>query len=108
MTIIANADLRLTLIVYTDEEKDLVTILRDVAKEIKRGKTANNVGSCLGSYQYDVVELDRDAQLRIGADVRYALCVAVVDHDGLDCWTHSINAVGGASASAPCCSFAHR
>ena len=64
MTIIENANLRLTLVVYADEEKDLVTLLRDVAKEIKRGSFANNVGSCLGSYEYNVVELSRATELR--------------------------------------------
>ena len=68
MAVVENADLKLTLTIYSDEEKDLVIMLHEVAKKIKLGRLASNYGGCLGSYQYEVVELVRDAQLRIGAD----------------------------------------
>ena len=68
MTIVDNADLKLSLTILADEEVDLVALLREVAKEIKRGSLAGNGGGCIGSYYYSVDEQTRDAQQRTAPD----------------------------------------
>lgn len=68
MAIVENADLKLTLTIYSDEETDIVIMLHEVAKKIKLGKLASQYGGCLGSYQYEIVEQSRATELRNEAD----------------------------------------
>jgi hypothetical protein len=54
MPIIDNADLKLTLTIHADEEKDIAILLREVARKINKGSTAGNGGGCIGSYIYEL------------------------------------------------------
>jgi len=74
MAIVENAELKLTLTVYADEIEDIAALVRDAAKEIKRGSLAGNVGGCLGFYQYEVEEQGRAAQHRVQRTLLVCTC----------------------------------
>lgn len=68
MTIVENADLKLTLTIYADEEADLLVLINETVKQIKRGSVAGSVGGCMGVCYYDLEKQSRSAELRNGAD----------------------------------------
>jgi hypothetical protein len=68
MTIIENADLKVTLTVYADDTPGLATLLREVAREVRLGSLAGNGGGCIGSYVYSVEDQTRALELRRATD----------------------------------------
>jgi hypothetical protein len=48
-----NWDLNITLRISADEEKDLVALLREVARRIKKGETSGGGNYCAGTYDFE-------------------------------------------------------
>ena len=69
MTIVENADLKLSVTIYSDEEDDLAIMLQDIARQVERGSLAGVGGGCIGSYSFSVDMPSRDAQQRNEADL---------------------------------------
>lgn len=59
-----NWGLKLTLTVEADETDDMVAVLRQAIKQIKRGDNNGQDNFCAGDYQYKIVEPRRPRQKR--------------------------------------------
>lgn len=51
-----NWDYRLAVSIYADDPENIVQMLREIAKRIKRGETDGAESYCAGTYEYRLEE----------------------------------------------------